>query len=99
VKIGKRGCPLTVNIKNQEVESLLDSVVQLTGESKTSAIRQALAERLERLSLMRVVPQDEARLEVFLQNEIWANIPERLLGTSLTKAEEETILGYGEHGI
>ena len=99
MKIGKRGYPLTVNIKNQEVESLLDSVVQLTGESKTSAIRQALAERLERLSLMRVVPQDEARLEAFLQNEIWANIPERLLGTSLTKAEEEAILGYGEHGI
>ena len=99
MKIGKRGYPLTVNIKNQEVESLLDSVVQLTGESKTNAIRQALAERLERLSLMRVVPQDEARLEAFLQNEIWANIPEHLLGTSLTKAEEEAILGYGEHGI
>jgi len=90
---------VTVNIKNQEVESLLDAVVQLTGESKTNAIRQALVERLERLSLLRVVPQDMARLEAFLQDEIWANIPEHLLGTSLSKAEEEAILGYGEHGV
>jgi len=37
-----------------------------------------------------------ADLEIFLQDEIWANIPEHLLGTSLTKAEEEAILGYGE---
>ena len=35
-------------------------------------------------------------LEAFLQDEIWANIPEHLLGTSLTKAEEAAILGYGE---
>lgn len=43
--------------------------------------------------------QDDERLsdlETFMQDEIWANIPEHLLGTSLTKAEEEAILGYGE---
>lgn len=37
-----------------------------------------------------------ADLEAFLQDVIWANIPEHLLGTSLTKAEEAAILGYGE---
>jgi hypothetical protein len=35
-------------------------------------------------------------LETFLQDEIWANIPECLRGTLLTKAEEEAILGYGD---
>lgn len=35
-------------------------------------------------------------LETFMRDEIWANIPAHLLGTSLTKAEEEAILGYGE---
>ena len=90
---------MTVNIKNPEVERLLDSVVRLTGESKTNAIRRALAERLNRLSLVRVVSQDEDRLKAFLRDEIWANIPEHLLGTSLTKAEEEAILGLGDQGI
>jgi antitoxin VapB len=90
---------MAVNIKNQEVERLLDSVVQVTGESKTDAVRRALAERLERLYLLRVITPDEVRLETFLQDEIWINIPESLRGTSLTKAEEEAILGYGDQGI
>ena len=90
---------MAINIKNQEVERLLNSVVQVTGESKTDAVRRALTERLERLSLLRIVPWDEARLETFLQDEIWANIPESLRGTSLTKAEEEAILGYGDLGL
>ena len=71
----------------------------MTGESKTAAIRRALAERLDRLSLIRGVSQDEVRLAAFLQDEIWANIPEHLRGTSLTKTEEEAILGYGDQGI
>ncbi len=42
---------MALNIKNQDVESLVEQVVQMTGESKTVAVRRALEERLKRLSL------------------------------------------------
>jgi hypothetical protein len=38
-------------------------------------------------------------LLAFLQDEIWPQIPKELLGTRLTKAEEEEILGFGEDGV
>ena len=87
---------MVIVIKDQKVRRLLDSIVEMTGESETEAIRRALIERMEHLASPRVVSQGVVRLEMFLQDEIWSNIPESLLGTSLTKAEEETILGYGE---
>ncbi len=36
------------------------------------------------------------RLIAFLQDEIWPDIPPELLGKSVTKEEEEEILGYGD---
>lgn len=42
---------MAVNIKNKDVENLLNEVVQLTGESKTEAIRKVLEERRKRLAL------------------------------------------------
>ena len=35
----------------------------------------------------------------FLQDELWPQIPVELLGTVMTKEEEERILGYGESGV
>ena len=90
---------MTLNIKNKDVESLLEEVVQLTGESKTEAVRKALEERRHRLSLRLVKGKDKRRLHSFLENEIWPQIPPELLGTELTKEEEEIILGYGELGV
>lgn len=90
---------MALNIKNQDVEKLLDEVVQITGESKTEAVRKALEERRQRLALRFVAHQDDARLLSFLQDEIWPQVPAELIGTRLTKAEEENILGYGEHGV
>ena len=37
-----RGSDMSLNIKNPDVERLLDELVQLTGETKTEAIRKAL---------------------------------------------------------
>ena len=42
---------MALNIKNQEVERLAAEVSELTGESKTQAIRKALEERKSRLEL------------------------------------------------
>lgn len=90
---------MAMNIKNPEVEQLVEEVVELTGESKTEAVRRALQERRERLSFQ-VAPRrrGESFLE-FLEEEIWPKIPESELGRRLTKEEEEEILGYGAEGV
>ena len=90
---------MALNIKNQDVETLLSSVVNMTGESKTEAVRKALEERWQRLTLRFMVRTSSDRLDTFLNEEIWSQIPVELLGTKLSKAEEEQILGLGELGI
>jgi antitoxin VapB len=40
---------VALNIRNTEAEQLAAAVARLTGETKTEAVRQALADRLERL--------------------------------------------------
>lgn len=90
---------MALNIKNQEVENLLNSVVKMTGESKTEAVRKALEERQQRLALRFMVTQDDNWLNTFLGEEIWPQIPPDQLGTKLSKAEEEAILGVGELGV
>lgn len=90
---------MALNIKNSEVEHLVDEIVRLTGESKTEAIRKALDERRRRLLAQAVTPRNEARLLAFLEDEIWSQIPVELMGQPLTKQEEEAILGYGEAGV
>ncbi len=90
---------MSLNIKNPEVERLLDDIVGMTGESKTEAIRKALDERRERLRLQSVAPRSEARLLAFLENEIWPQVPPEYFGRTITKEEEEAILGYGELGV
>ncbi len=90
---------MVLNIKNQDVESLLSCVVNMTGESKTEAVRKALEERWQRLTLRFMVRTSNDRLDAFLNEEIWSQIPAELLGTKLSKAEEDQILGMGEFGV
>ncbi len=90
---------MALNIKNQDVEKILDQLVQATGETKTEAVRKALAERQQRLALQFSSYQPEIRLLTFMQDEIWPQIPAELRGTRLTRSEEEAILGYGEQGV
>jgi antitoxin VapB len=89
---------MSVNIKNERVERLLDEVVALTGETKTEAIRRSLEERRDRLarSTAEVNPAD--RLRRVLEREIWPAVPPARRGNRITKAEKEQILGYGPHG-
>lgn len=90
---------MALNIKNQDVEHLLDEVVEITGESKTEAVRQALEERLQRLSLRVPGDNDFGRLINFLEEEIWPQVPPELMGVGINKKEREDILGYGDWGI
>lgn len=89
---------MALNIKDPETERLAGEVATLTGESKTGAIRQALRERKERLVLARGGRGRAERLLEFLEQEVWPRIPEGVRGTSLSKEEEEAILGYGPEG-
>src|ERR1022692_3755789 len=90
---------MALNIKNEEVEQLAAEVARITGESKTEAIRRALAERRQRLSY-RVHPSDrQARALRFLEREVWPRIPADQIGRRLSRNEEDEILGYGPQGI
>jgi antitoxin VapB len=88
-----------LNIKNARVERLVAEVARLAGESKTEAVRRALEERRERLTL-RVVRADRGdRLREFLERQVWPRVPKRQLGRRLTRRQEDAILGYGPRGV
>jgi antitoxin VapB len=90
---------MALNIKNDEVERLAAEVARLTGESKTEAIRRALAERRQRLAY-RINPGDrETQALRFLEREVWPRIPADQFGRRLSRSEEDEILGYGEKGL
>ena len=87
-----------LNIKNARVERLVAEVARLAGESKTEAVRRALEERRERLTL-RVVQRDRGeRLREFLERQVWPRVPKTQLGRRLTRRQQDAILGYGPGG-
>jgi len=90
---------MALNIKDREAERLAAEVAAITGESKTRAIRVALEERKARLA-MRVVRRDRGKaLRRFLVDEVWSQIPPRVLGRRVGRREREAILGYGPGGV
>ena len=90
---------MALNIKNAEVERLAEEVAKLAGETKTAAVQRALSERRERL-VLRVADTDRtARVRRFLERDVWPRIPANQLGRTLTREEEDAILGYGPEGV
>jgi antitoxin VapB len=68
---------MALNIKNPHVEELAAQLAELTGETKTEAIRRALEERRQRLAYQ-VVQQDRGEdLRSFLEREVWSVIRAR----------------------
>jgi antitoxin VapB len=90
---------MAINIKNAEVEKLVAEISSITGESKTEAVRRSLEERRERLAFQVNGESRASRLKRFLEQEVWPIVPKEELGRSLTKEEEEAILGYGREGV
>ena len=90
---------MALNIKDPQTERLAAEVAAITGESKTKAIRSALAERKERLSY-RIGGRDRKK-EIYrlLEQEIWPRIPPSVLGKRVSRREKERILGYGPKGV
>ena len=90
---------MPLNIKNDQVERLVNEIASLTGESKTEAVRRALLERKDRLAL-RLVRRDAAgAFRRFLEEEFWPQLPASELGRRLSKREREKILGYSSEGV
>lgn len=90
---------MALNIKDAETERLAAEVAAMAGESKTRAVKVALRERRERLSL-RVARRDRgAGLVRFLEEEVWSQVPRAALGKRVSRREREAILGYGRAGV
>ncbi len=89
---------MALNIKNADVERLVEELARLTGESKTEAIRKALDERRRRLKGPSVTERRQ-RVVRFLKRDVWPTIPKKFLGRRPTRNEEDEILGYGPDGV
>jgi len=68
---------MALNIKNPQVEDLAAEVAEITGETKTEAIRRALEERRRRLSFQVVQENRGDELRSFLEREVWSVIRAR----------------------
>jgi antitoxin VapB len=90
---------MALNIKNPEVERLAADLAELTGESKTETVRQALLERQARLRFRVSEAGRRERNRRFLEREVWSRVPEDQLGRAPNKEEREEILGYGGEGV
>jgi antitoxin VapB len=90
---------MALNIKNAEVERLAAEVARLTGETKTEAVRRALEERRLRIRRRTADAPRKERVARFLENEVWARVPDDQKGRMPDRAEREPILGYGSSGV
>ncbi|MDX2193243.1 MAG: type II toxin-antitoxin system VapB family antitoxin [Gemmatimonadales bacterium] len=90
---------MAISIKNERVEQLLDEITSLTGEGKTEAIRRALEERRQRLQRGRAELTRADRLHRLLHRELWPNLPPHVRSTTMSRAEEEALLGFGPDGV
>lgn len=90
---------MAMNIKDPETERLAAEVAELTGESKTAAVRNALRERRDQLVAKRDAERRGEDFVRFLREEIWPQISPEHRGKRITKEEIEEILGYGPDGV
>jgi antitoxin VapB len=82
---------MAMNIRNAEVEELATTLAQLTGETKTEAVRRALRDRLTRLRRDRTRRRLADELDAIAQ--ACAALPVR------DHRSADEILGYDDHGV
>jgi antitoxin VapB len=90
---------MAMNIKDPQTEALAAEVAALANETKTQAVRTALQERKERLQARTRRHARAQRIDRFLEDEAWPQIPEAVLGRPISKTEREMVLGYGSEGV
>jgi antitoxin VapB len=90
---------MALNIKDPQTEQLAREVAALTGDSLTGAVRIALIERKTRLVLARGANDRERRIMALLEERVWPELPPGVRGSTLTRAQEDAILGHGPDGV
>ncbi|MFJ7215691.1 type II toxin-antitoxin system VapB family antitoxin [Amycolatopsis sp. NPDC098790] len=90
---------MAMNIKDSETERLAAEVAELTGDTKTGAVREALRLRRDQLVARRDLARNGAEFVRFLEEEIWPQVSPENRGVPIGKAEREEILGYGPGGV
>jgi antitoxin VapB len=92
---------MALNIKDTETEKLAAEVAEMTGDTKTGAVRTALREKKDRLEMSSGGKKKPKRdLREFFEKEIWPLLPEEELDQPpMTKKEVEELLGYEEDGL
>ena len=91
---------MALNIKDPEAERLAAEVAALSGQSKTAVVREALRARRDQLVADRESAEERyRRLHRFLEEEVWSQLPPDQLGKTITKEEQEEILGFGPEGV
>jgi antitoxin VapB len=78
-----------LNIKNVEVERLAAEVAAMTGETKTEAIRKALADRKEQLSVPKRQRMDGVR--EWLERDVWPHVKPEFVGKPMKKADWDAL--------
>jgi antitoxin VapB len=82
---------MAVNIRNSEVERLVDALARLTGETKTETVRRALQDRLTRLRRERTGRRLADDLDAIAEE--CAALPVR------DRRSADEILGYDDDGL
>lgn len=90
---------MALKIEDTEAEKLAAEIAEMTGDTKTGAVRQALREKKKRLDARAAVGERPRSMQEWLETEIWPRIPEDERGKPLTKEEVEDILGFGPEGV
>lgn len=82
---------MSLNIKNEKVESLIRLLVEATGDSITDAVGKAVEEKLSRLTLIKG--------HNFLEGELLEMGKRNSARKVLDKRSADEILGYDQHGL
>lgn len=82
---------MALNIRNAEVERLAQRLAELTGETKTAAVAQALRERLVRLQRVHNGRRLADELDDIARR--YAALP------ALDTRTDDDILGYDDNGL
>ena len=77
---------------------LAGEVAELTGESKTGAVRTALRERRARLRLAQSASRSRPAVLAVLESQVWPGLRSGVRGSVITQEQEDVILGYGPDG-
>ncbi|WP_245573201.1 type II toxin-antitoxin system VapB family antitoxin [Amycolatopsis benzoatilytica] len=88
-----------MNIEDPDAERLAAEVAELTGTTKTGAVRESLQLRRDQLRKHENAEERLKQMRRVLEEEIWPLIPPEELGKPISKEEWEDILGFGPGGV